>query len=425
MRLFCAWLALLCVLCGRGAFGQESADLARKLEGIRLGVAGHEKEIARMRAEFSVLLKQRKDLESTVKKLKQEEQGLLTKLDQLSQERDLLMHKVQASEEAVAEVQAKITRRLRALYMGSSRHISGAYLWRAEGSNMERVAVYVRAVREFDDARFQAVRKVVSELDERRAALDRSYTERKSVQDTATAKRIEAETQASKLKALSDQLNQKKRSAEASLAKLHKEAERLEILMAALMSRDTSGEGVPQDGLAGTPTVATPESRLDTEQVQPGGAAIPTDIPAPQKIELIPGGLFSKAVRIAAPVKGKVVQRFGKVKVTDFADMIFSKGLEFATAAGAEVCAVLAGKVAYVGALPGYETVVVVDHGSRSYSLYGRLGQSMVKAGQLISRDQTLGVTGEPDAKGRNFYFEVRKNGTPVDPTRVLSSLSR
>jgi septal ring factor EnvC (AmiA/AmiB activator) len=130
-------------------------------------------------------------------------------------------------------------------------------------------------------------------------------------------------------------------------------------------------------------------------------------------------------VRISAPVKGTVVQKFGKVKVTDFADMIFSKGLEFATAAGSEVFAVLEGKVAYVGNLPGYETVVVVDHGSRSYSLYGRLGKSLVKAGEMLAQDQAVGVTGEPDPKGRNFYFEVRKSGSPVDPERVLRQLSR
>jgi septal ring factor EnvC (AmiA/AmiB activator) len=290
---------------------------------------------------------------------------------------------------------------------------------------MERVAVYVRAVRRFDEARFDVVRDAVKELNERRGALEASFIERKSVQDAATAKRIDAESQANKLKALSDQLNQKKRSAEASLAKLRKEAERLELLMAALMSRDTSSTEAPQDGPTETPATAVPEPRPDREVVLPGTTAGVGDTSVTQKIELVPGGLFSKAVRIRAPVKGTVVQRFGKVKVTDFADMIFSKGLEFAAGVGAEVFAVLAGKVAFVGSLPGYETVVVVDHGSRSYSLYGRLGQSMVKAGQLVSRDQTIGITGTPDAKGRNFYFEVRKNGTPVDPTRVLTSLSR
>jgi lipoprotein NlpD len=119
------------------------------------------------------------------------------------------------------------------------------------------------------------------------------------------------------------------------------------------------------------------------------------------------------------------VQKFGKVKVTDFADMIFSKGLEFATTVGTEVFVVLAGKVAYVGNLPGYETVVVVDHGSRSYSLYGRLGKSLVKAGELLGQDQAVGVTGEPDLKGRNFYFEVRKSGNPVDPEQILKRVTR
>jgi septal ring factor EnvC (AmiA/AmiB activator) len=99
------------------------------------------------------------------------------------------------------------------------------------------------------------------------------------------------------------------------------------------------------------------------------------------------------------------VQRFGKAKVTDFADMIFSKGLEFKTAAASQVSAILGGRIAFAGSMPGYDSVVIIDHGKRSYSLYGRLGKIFVAKG---------------DAKGRNFYFETRKNGDPIDPMTVL-----
>jgi septal ring factor EnvC (AmiA/AmiB activator) len=75
--------------------------------------------------------------------------------------------------------------------------------------------------------------------------------------------------------------------------------------------------------------------------------------------------------------------------------------------------------------MPAYETVVVVDHGARSYSLYGRLGSAVVKKGDVVERDAVLGTTAELDKKGRNFYFEVRRNGSPVDPETVLKRVSR
>jgi septal ring factor EnvC (AmiA/AmiB activator) len=74
--------------------------------------------------------------------------------------------------------------------------------------------------------------------------------------------------------------------------------------------------------------------------------------------------------------------------------------------------------------MPGYDTVVIIDHGERSYSLYGRLGKSHVKQGDLVQRRDVIGVTSAADSKGRNFYFETRKNGAPVDPGSVLSRAS-
>jgi septal ring factor EnvC (AmiA/AmiB activator) len=137
-----------------------------------------------------------------------------------------------------------------------------------------------------------------------------------------------------------------------------------------------------------------------------------------------PEGLFGRSVRIVYPVRGEVVQRFGKTKVTDFADMIFSKGFEYKTAEGSQVRAVLGGRVAFAGEMPGYDTVVIIDHGARSYSLYGRLGKSFVSKGDLIGQKEPVGVTSVPDERGRNFYFETRKNGTPVDPSGVLARAS-
>lgn len=423
MRSICVLLLLGCVYSARVAVSQESAEVAARLEKIRLGVAEHEGEIARVRAEFNGLLKQRKEIEATVGKLKQEEKSLLAKVEQLSREREVLVTKVQAAEVQVEEEQRTITRRLRALYMSSSPYMARSHLWRADGIDMEKTAVYVRSVRSADESRFAGVKLAVQQLGDRRAELEQAYTEQKSTQDAATAARANAEGQVAKLKVLADQLAQKRKTAETALAKLRKEAEKLEALMAAIMSADTTGSSVPREEVVETPGLPGAETlrdEPDSKEPEPSGAK---NVPA--TIQLVPGGLFAAAVRASAPVRGTVVQKFGKVKVTDFADMIFSKGLEFSTAVGAEVFAVLAGKVAFAGNLPGYETVVVVDHGSRSYSLYGRLGKSAVKAGDMLAQDQSVGVTGEPDMKGRNFYFEVRKNGSPVDPERILRRVSR
>jgi len=43
-----------------------------------------------------------------------------------------------------------------------------------------------------------------------------------------------------------------------------------------------------------------------------------------------------------------------------------------------------------------------------------------IQSGQLVEAAQTIGRVGEPDARGRNFYFEVRHNGKAVNPSKYL-----
>jgi septal ring factor EnvC (AmiA/AmiB activator) len=105
--------------------------------------------------------------------------------------------------------------------------------------------------------------------------------------------------------------------------------------------------------------------------------------------------------------------------------MVFSKGVDFSATSGSDVHAVLGGKVAFAGVMPGFEQVLVVEHGGRSYSLYGRLGGIGVKIGDPVQQDQVIATTSTPDPKGRNFYFEVRKNGNPVNPESVIRPISR
>ena len=96
--------------------------------------------------------------------------------------------------------------------------------------------------------------------------------------------------------------------------------------------------------------------------------------------------------------------------------MVFVKGLEFNARPGARVSAVAAGKVVLNQVLPGFGNVVIVDHGERYYTLYGRLASGLSRVGDVVKKGEVVGVVGEPDKRNRNFYFELRIKGKPVDP---------
>jgi septal ring factor EnvC (AmiA/AmiB activator) len=413
---YCVY-ALLIVLFLSGALAPfceaQTGELAAKLTKIRAEVVSTEKIIADLKAEFSKLKKDERKLEDEMKRLADEEQQLLERSTAVARQKEKLALDLRAAEQRVSEQQRLISERLKVLYMNASVSDRSIVFRAAQSGQLERIAVYASALRRSDQARFDTVEKAVEELLETRRTLERTLEEGKSVQERLRVNRTSLEEKKSKLQLVLQQIQERQQAAKRSLETLTVEAAKLEELMRAIMSAETPQVVAPKEQVEPTPEEPK-DSQGDVELV-----VTPKSIQRAADV-MHPGGLFALTAKISYPVTGEIVQKFGKTKVTSFADMIFSKGLEYKTAEGSQVRAVLGGRVAFAGEMPGYDTVVIIDHGERSYSLYGRLGKSLVKQGDLVNRRDVVGVTAQADSKGRNFYFETRKNGAPVDPVSVL-----
>jgi septal ring factor EnvC (AmiA/AmiB activator) len=120
------------------------------------------------------------------------------------------------------------------------------------------------------------------------------------------------------------------------------------------------------------------------------------------------------------PVNGKISSRFGRVPSGRFGTAIVRNGIEFAAAEGATATAVHEGTVAFAAPFAGFGTLVIVDHGSSAFTLYGHLLDAAVKAGTNVSRGAVLGRVGVSPSGGAALYFELRIDGRPVDPLQWL-----
>lgn len=123
------------------------------------------------------------------------------------------------------------------------------------------------------------------------------------------------------------------------------------------------------------------------------------------------------------PVPGKIVGRFGRHFDKDLQLELERKGLELRAKGGKPAKSIAPGKVAYVGALPGYDQVVVIDHGGGYLTMTGRLLDVQVHAGDELEAGTVLGrvAPAPPDASlGTTVYLELRHGERPIDPTRFL-----
>lgn len=97
------------------------------------------------------------------------------------------------------------------------------------------------------------------------------------------------------------------------------------------------------------------------------------------------------------------------------------KGVRIAAAAGSAVRAIAHGRVAYADWMRGYGLIAIVDHGSGWMSLYANNRALTRGVGEWVEAGDALaeaGAGGNGVAAG--LYFELRKNGAPLDPARWL-----
>jgi murein hydrolase activator len=112
------------------------------------------------------------------------------------------------------------------------------------------------------------------------------------------------------------------------------------------------------------------------------------------------------------PVNGQVQRRFNRGSA--------SNGIEIAAPEGATATAIHDGVVAFAGTFAGFGNLVILDHGSQTFSLYGDLLEIAVKKGARVEHGQPIGKVG-PTPSGTNaLYFELRVDGQPVDPLQWL-----
>jgi len=112
------------------------------------------------------------------------------------------------------------------------------------------------------------------------------------------------------------------------------------------------------------------------------------------------------------PVAGTVSRRFGRGAAAN--------GMEIAAPEGAEARAVHDGVVAFAGSFAGFGNLVILDHGSQTFSLYGDMLDIAVKKGDRVDQGRRLGTVGPTSSGASGLYFELRVDGQPVDPLQWL-----
>ena len=123
------------------------------------------------------------------------------------------------------------------------------------------------------------------------------------------------------------------------------------------------------------------------------------------------------------PSSTYVTSAFGMREHPLFGDERPHSGIDIAGSAGSEVLAADSGTVAVATYSSSYGNYVTIYHSNGDYTLYAHMSSLAVTAGQNVTQGDVIGYVGSTGwANGPHLHFEIRVNGSTVDPLSYFSN---
>lgn len=127
----------------------------------------------------------------------------------------------------------------------------------------------------------------------------------------------------------------------------------------------------------------------------------------------------SRSGQLEWPVRGSVRARFGSARAEG---RLRSRGLVISAESGTEVHAVYYGRVIFADWLSGFGQLIIIDHLDGYLSLYGYNQRLLRSTGDWVTPGEPIATVGDSGGQERaGLYFEIRRDGQPVDPERWLA----
>lgn len=114
------------------------------------------------------------------------------------------------------------------------------------------------------------------------------------------------------------------------------------------------------------------------------------------------------------PAEGTVISRYSS-------STTLNKGIDIAGKIGQPVRSTAKGTVVYAGSdLRGYGELIIIKHDDTFISAYGHNRRLLVNEGQQVAAGQQIAEMGSTGTDRVKLHFEIRRQGTPVDPLKYL-----
>jgi len=116
----------------------------------------------------------------------------------------------------------------------------------------------------------------------------------------------------------------------------------------------------------------------------------------------------------------KILRGFGQYRNSLSNSLMDNPGIDIQASDGSGASAAASGTVSLVHWLPGYNSLVIIDHGNNYRTVYANLASTQVRQGQEVKQGDILGKTGE-SVDGEFLHFEVWRGRQRINPMGLLN----
>ena len=402
-------LAVLLVI-GTSAWG---ANIDKQIKTQKKSQADMKKQIQQYNKIAREKSKQSKTLLTQLSKLKQDANSSQAQISTLEKENDRLADSVGELTTRIDRVSASMSiildslrGRLLSLYKYTPDESSINIILTAQGPHEAvNTAYMLRRFVHHDLDMFAELDRREHELVEARTKLEKDKSQIALQTSELKKKRAEFDSAVKKTDTLLKNVQSEQKKAESA-------AKELQNAQRAVGSKINSLMKQKEKKQAKTQTVTrTTTAKVTT--VQGSKAAVPV-----KTTTVTPAGRVSS---LSWPVSGQVVMQYGSRVHPTFKTKIFNSGIDIKAASGTPVKAAGPGDVLYQGWLRGFGQVVIIDHGGNLSTVYAHLSGASVREGASVKTGTVIGRVGNTGTDSEyGLHFEVRKNGSAVNPMNYL-----
>ncbi|WP_136526445.1 murein hydrolase activator EnvC family protein [Geomonas ferrireducens] len=310
---------------------------------------------------------------------------------------DRTLQDIEKERQEAERKKAQINRRVAALYKGGDTGNLRVFFSSESFPQMSENLRYMRSILQNDKKLFQQYNDNVQRLNKLKQQLEQDAARKEGIRRSMEAKKREIEQEKSRKATYLVKVRQDKQGYLTSLQELQANAARLQSMIRKLEAKSRKAYS------------AKGRSK-GSEGKQPGVTAKATPVPG--------RGLGAQKGKLSLPVRGNIVDRFGRHKHPDFDSFTVSNGISIQAPAGSAIHAIDDGEVIFANYFKGYGNMIIVDHGEGFFSLYAHASSIAKRVGAKVTRNEVLASVGDVDStKGPMLYFEIRYQGKPVDPS--------